>query len=250
MSAPPQITENWRAFWDAHADAIGTKPPPEYLAQTVVSRLQPRPGLKILEAGSGTGGLATRLLREGAEVTVLDIVPQCIRALCAHVPSDAPFHAVVGDLFRMPFPDGTFDAVFNSGVMEHFQPDDIRRGLTEMARVLKPGGRLMCIVPNARGRFYVWGKRRQETAGTWPYGPEYPQWSLAPLLNNQGLQLEGETPVGVRIQTHFLDGWRKLLARVLVAPFSQFSRTGAALWGAYLLVSCWRKPVVEERLDP
>ena len=81
--------------------------------------------MKILEAGSGTGGLSQQLAKAGADVFVLDIVPACLQAARRKGAAPGTLQGVVGDLFHCPFPDGAFDVVFNSGVMEHFEPDDL-----------------------------------------------------------------------------------------------------------------------------
>jgi SAM-dependent methyltransferase len=133
--------------------------------------------------------------------------------------------------------------VFNSGVMEHFEPDDLRRGLIEMARVLKPGGKLICLVPSARGWFYTQGKRRLEQLGQWQFGVEYPQRSLRGYLAGSGLKCLREYQIGARHQIWFVRGRRRRLAKLLMLPFrSERNRIATALFGGYLLTSVWRKP--------
>jgi SAM-dependent methyltransferase len=235
VSTATEVAGVWRAYWRAHAAEIGGEPP-RYLAQALVRALAPAPGQLILEAGSGTGGLSRVLAAQGAQVHLLDIIADCVRRgrgerTCG----------VVGDLFHLPFADARFDAVFNSGVMEHFLPPDFARGIAEMARVLKPGGRLCVIVPSARGRFYLAGKRRLEAEGQWEYGNEYPQGSLAEYARAGGLTRQEERLIGVRWQARFLQGWRRRAASLLLAPFGEQSRLGASLFGGYLLISTWRK---------
>ena len=53
--------------------------------------------------------------------------------------------ALLGDAHQLPFPDGTFDAVILSEVLEHI-PDD-RHAIAEVARILRPGGTLAVTVP-------------------------------------------------------------------------------------------------------
>ena len=54
-------------------------------------------------------------------------------------------------IFHLPFKDEAFDGVFNLGVLEHFEPDDIRLALREFRRVLKRGGRLVVFWPHRWG---------------------------------------------------------------------------------------------------
>lgn len=236
MTVTANVTETWRAYWDAHGGEIGAEPP-AYLRDVLLAEVRPRAGLRVLEAGCGTGGLARALEDAGAAMTLLDIVPA---AVSRSVAAGRKAYGVNADLFHLPFADASFDAVFNSGVMEHFEPEPMRQGLAEMARVLRPGGRLVVIVPSKRGRYYVAGKRRLERDGKWEYGVEYPQGSLAPRVP-PGLDPVHEYEVGVRWQTRFLEGWRRKLAAALTRPFSETSRLGAALFGGYLLVSSWVK---------
>ncbi len=240
MSSP--VTEVWQAYWDAHRDSV-VAPPPPFLLESLCREVQPRDGLHVLEAGSGTGGLALELAQRGCRVTVVDIVPRCVRdVLHAAGQAGRTLQGAVADLFSLPFADGSFDVVFNSGVMEHFEPDVLQRGIHELSRVLRPGGRLIVVVPSARGRFYIAGKARLEAAGQWDYGREYPQESLAGYMQSAGLSEGHERLTGVRWQTRFLQGWRRRVASALTLPFGEHSSLGAALFGAYLLVSSWRKP--------
>lgn len=235
------VTEVWQAYWDAHRDSV-VAPPPAFLLEALSREVVPRAGLHVLEAGSGTGGLSLALAERGCHVTVVDIVQRCVRdALRAAASSAFPMAGAVADLFQLPFADASFDVVFNSGVMEHFQPELLQRGIVELARVLRPGGRLVVIVPSARGRFYVAGKAQLEAAGKWDYGQEFPQETLAPYMHRAGLPEGHEWLAGVRWQTRFLMGWRRRMAAALTLPFSEGSSLGAALFGAYLLVSSWRK---------
>ncbi len=234
-SAPEGISEVWHEYWRSHQGQIGSSAP-DFLRQSLVSACGNLRGKLALEAGSGTGGLCLALAGEGARVCALDIVPQCLKGAASLR------WRVAGDLFRLPFPQASFDVVFNSGVMEHFEPPDLERGLAEMVRVLRPGGRLVVIVPSARGRFYLQGKRRLEASGRWEYGNEYPVATLKPYMTRLGLTGGSEKLAGVRWQARFLDGWRRALAATLLRPFGENSRVGAALFGAYLLVSAWTKP--------
>lgn len=237
-----EVARVWQDYWQAHGESLDGAPP-RFLMDVLLEECAPAPGRRILEAGSGTGGLAQGLAREGADVFVLDIVPACIQAIARKDPAPGKLSGAVGDLFHCPFTDDTFDVVFNSGVMEHFEPPDFRNGLLEMARVLKPGGKLLCLVPSARGRFYVRGKRRMEREGTWEYGAEYPQRSLRQYLADSGLAFEREYEIGVKYQVAFTRGLERLFARLVLKPFHDRSRTGAALFGGYLLTSVWRKPI-------
>jgi len=97
-----------------------------------------RPGDRVLDACCGTGDLAVAALRAGArEVVGLDFSPKMLER------ARAKQHTVTwleGDVMAMPFGDGEFDsATVGFGVRN---VSDLSAALTELRRVLKPGGRL------------------------------------------------------------------------------------------------------------
>ena len=71
--------------------------------------------------------------------------------LCAET---ARCGAVQGDALHLPFADGTFDRVIASEVLEHI-PDDVA-AMTELARVLRPGGTMAVTVPRCGPEFVNW----------------------------------------------------------------------------------------------
>jgi SAM-dependent methyltransferase len=102
----------------------------------------PERPLRILDAGCGTGGMLD-LYRTwpDVEATGLDFSPDAL-----HFSSKRGHRRLVGgDLMLLPFRTGTFDVVTALDVVEHV-PDD-GRALTEIARVLRPGGILVATVP-------------------------------------------------------------------------------------------------------
>jgi SAM-dependent methyltransferase len=66
-------------------------------------------------------------------------------AAAGEVPGDAAAVALHSDALRLPFPDGSFDKVIISEVLEHISAD--RTAMSEVARVLKPGGLIAVTVP-------------------------------------------------------------------------------------------------------
>ena len=93
----------------------------------------------ILELGCGTGNDAARLAREGYSVTATDLSAQAIGQAQAKFGSLATF--LVADMTRrLPFADGSFDAVM-SNVALHMFPDDVTRAVfAQVGRLVRPGG--------------------------------------------------------------------------------------------------------------
>jgi SAM-dependent methyltransferase len=95
-------------------------------------------GKKVLDVGAGLGYDAQRLVKRGARVTALEYNPVLARLGALNLPAAR----WIGGLSHvLPFADGCFDLVFCNAALHHMQ--DIPSAVTEMLRVLKPGGWLV-----------------------------------------------------------------------------------------------------------
>jgi 2-polyprenyl-3-methyl-5-hydroxy-6-metoxy-1,4-benzoquinol methylase len=99
-------------------------------------------GLRLLDAGCGTGRFSAIAAARGARVTALDVGER----LLAKVAEKCDCERVVGSVERLPFADESFDVVLCSEVVEHLRSP--RAGVGELARVVRPGGRLVLTTPN------------------------------------------------------------------------------------------------------
>jgi len=122
--------------------------------QLLRGRLQP--GMRVLDAGCGSGRNLVYLLRSGYEVfgadTDVDAI-EAVRVLAATLAPQLPganFRAEAVE--EMSFPDAFADVVLSSAVL-HFARDDrhFEAMVTEMWRVLRPGGLLFCRLASAIG---------------------------------------------------------------------------------------------------
>jgi 2-polyprenyl-3-methyl-5-hydroxy-6-metoxy-1,4-benzoquinol methylase len=107
------------------------------------------PGARVLDVGCGDGRLALELERAGARVAGADPSRIAIERARAALPG-APFEQI-GASGRLPFNDSAFDAVTCVHVLQHV--DETQQLMSEMRRVLRPGGTLAVAVPN-NGRVY------------------------------------------------------------------------------------------------
>jgi demethylmenaquinone methyltransferase/2-methoxy-6-polyprenyl-1,4-benzoquinol methylase len=98
------------------------------------------PGSRALDVATGTGDLAIELSRRGAAVTGLDFAPAMLEVARGKAP-DIAFER--GDALALPHRDGEFDAVTVGFGARNFS--DLDRGLREMARVTRPGGRVVVL---------------------------------------------------------------------------------------------------------
>lgn len=117
------------------------------LRRRTINLAQLQPGEQALDVGCGTGTLAIEVARyvgSTGRVAGIDPGPQQIaRARAKAARSNRPIEFQVGVIEQLPFPDQTFDVVFSTLMMHHLPAPLKRQGLTEIARVLKPEGRLI-----------------------------------------------------------------------------------------------------------
>jgi ubiquinone/menaquinone biosynthesis C-methylase UbiE len=101
-------------------------------------------GQRVLDLGCGTADLAADLNGAGADVIAADVAQAALdRAHIRHPGLELRKLEIDGEL---PFADGSFDAVFSSEVIEHVA--DTARWLSEVRRVLAPGGRVLLTTPS------------------------------------------------------------------------------------------------------
>ena len=98
-------------------------------------------GRDVLDFGSGTGRLSEWLVGHGARVEGVDATPEMVAVATARVPR-ARFQ--VGDGRTLPWPDARFDEIVTAYVLQYYLGSD-GAVLRELARVLRPGGRLLAI---------------------------------------------------------------------------------------------------------
>ena len=119
--------------WDAIIEAVG--------------ECAPR---RVLEVGCGPGELAERIATElGAEVVAIDIAVRMVELACSR-----GVDARVGDVQELPFAEGEFDCAVAAWMLFHVP--DLDLGVRELARVLRPGGRLVAATNGARHLEELW----------------------------------------------------------------------------------------------
>ena len=111
------------------------------LQDELVERLEPRSGIRWLDVATGTGEVAKRAARAGAEVVGLDLAPALVETANREAEAEGlDIRYDVGDAEAMPYEDASFDVLSSAcGVM--FAPDHAAIA-AELARVTRPGGRV------------------------------------------------------------------------------------------------------------
>jgi ubiquinone/menaquinone biosynthesis C-methylase UbiE len=160
-----RLTPELRARIQASFDAASrdeehfpsTIDPRIYHVKLIGEHLGPLAGKRVLDVGCGKGRFARLFLERepAAEIWGLDISEEMLRFVPAGI------HTRAGSMTDLPFEDGFFDAAYATESLEHAV--EIERAVSEICRVVKPGGRIAVIDKNAR----KWG--RLET-------PEWERW--------------------------------------------------------------------------
>jgi len=106
-------------------------------------------GMTVLDAGCGYGRNLVHLLREGCRVFALDADPKAVdhvRLLSTSLSTGLPAENFqVGPIERMPFADGIADVVLCNSVLHYSRDEEhFRAQVSELWRVLRPGGMLFC----------------------------------------------------------------------------------------------------------
>jgi hypothetical protein len=170
-----QMKDSMRAPWTAGdfgaiAREIGA---PE--AERFVARMGLEPGARVLDIACGTGNVTIRLARRGAMVTGLDMMPHPLEEARARAAREGlRIRFDEGFAETLPYPHGSFDVLVSMfGIMFSPLPATV---VSEMARVLRPGGRLALANWTPSG----FGGKMSEVGGR--YLPPPPQGTVSPFL--------------------------------------------------------------------
>lgn len=101
--------------------------------------------LRVLEIGAGDLALSRRLAGLVREVHAVDVAS----AIAATESPARNLHIYLTDGRRLPLAGGCIDLVYSNQLLEHLHPEDAALHLREVHRVLAPGGRYLCVTPNA-----------------------------------------------------------------------------------------------------
>ena len=135
---------------------------PSYPPEAIDWLLAPAAGWTahdVLDLGAGTGKLTTRLVERGLNVIAVDPIAEMLEVLRTALP-ETP--ALLGTAEHIPLPDNTVDAVLVAQAWHWFDPE---QAVAEVARVLRPGGRLG-LVWNVQDDRLGWVKEFSRIVGT------------------------------------------------------------------------------------
>jgi SAM-dependent methyltransferase len=164
--------EKIRAFWNAHPCGEHQVESPEgdyeaffsaydtmrYGREThILQRLDTLNlhGQRVLEIGLGQGADSEQIIRRGAVWSGVDLTSESVARVAARLRLRALPYASLecASALALPFPDNSFDLVFSHGVLHHIP--DVQTAQREIARVLKPGGKLVAMLYARRSLNYL-----------------------------------------------------------------------------------------------
>lgn len=102
------------------------------------------PAAVFLEIGAGDCALSSAVAPLVKRVYALDVSPTITQGTMP----PASLEVVLSDGISLPFPNASVDVAYSNQLMEHLHPDDALEQLQNLYRVLKPGGRYVCITPH------------------------------------------------------------------------------------------------------
>lgn len=125
---------------------------PFELAAYLSQRFQIRPGSRLLDNGCGRGDFLYGFQKAGMEIYGTDIAENPVKG--EWYSKQNIYGGIDLENSTLPFQDNFFDVVFTKSVIEHIHKPE--RFLSECHRVLKPGGRIIVMVPDWHSCLYIY----------------------------------------------------------------------------------------------
>lgn len=222
----------------------------------VMDTLEPRPGELLLDVGCGTGTmLAMMEAVYGTRGVGIDFNRGAVESAIACSRGESEFFTA--EALQLPFRDGSFDIVTTLGVLEHV-PDPARM-ISEIGRVLKPGGRMLLHTASKKNRWTWHWWQRLTSFGRYGLGVDdkaghdqgnfFEQEGLESMIRAAGLDRVGTYVVHTMYTIMFDEAFPGLLPRLLgtrlLDTIGSLLDTADALpsrmgYGNELLATAWK----------
>ncbi len=140
---------------------------------------------KVLEIGCGTGYFTKEIAKTNAQVTAIDISPELLNIARQEI-TEPNVSFLLDNAYDLSFKDESFDSIVGSSVLHHLE---IGKAISEMLRVLKPGGSIFFTEPNMMNPQIALQKNipaLKRKLGDSPDETAFFRWSLNKLLRKTG----------------------------------------------------------------
>lgn len=155
---PEQIDQNWDEYWSRSSkkqshwayDQIAIFYRKFIIRPSLTGFIHKyfRAGDKVLHAGCGSGQVDGGI-SDYIDITALDLSTEALQLYQKFNPQVK--NCIHGSIFDIQMPAASIDGIYNLGVMEHFDRQDIQKILLEFNRVLKPSGKIVLFWPPKQG---------------------------------------------------------------------------------------------------
>lgn len=142
--------ENWDQFWDANTESRFTKKSWSKIRIMTLLKQVLKPGMKVLDAGCGSGFFSDFFISQGCEVYTLDYSESALEVARKKTQNRSKAYLKENLLepdFGSRF-ENTFDLIFTDGLFEHFTLEDQNKILANFKKTKKPDGIITTFVPN------------------------------------------------------------------------------------------------------
>jgi SAM-dependent methyltransferase len=168
---PDQLPHRWDDHVFVYEEVF--EPFTLQFAQAAIAALGLPAGASVLDVGAGSGGAALAMAGRGLEVTAIDASPRMVERLLARAAErHLPVEARAMDGQALQFEDATFDAALS--VLGVILFPEAERGLAEMRRVVRPGGRVCLATWTEPQSYELAAELRAAIQAVWPEQPPAP----------------------------------------------------------------------------
>lgn len=181
------VSANYRVAVEPHEAALAAD------VRAILARRGIEPGATLLEAGCGSGHLSLELRRAGYRTDLLDFdaasLAKARQGFEAEPASLDGTGFILGDLLKLDesVQPGSYDVVWNSGVLEHFSAETLERALRQMGRAARRA--VLVIVPNPASVIYLAYREAMLQQQRWDVGVEMLREDYEDRARASGLRL-------------------------------------------------------------
>jgi ubiquinone/menaquinone biosynthesis C-methylase UbiE len=168
---PDQLPQRWDDHVCVYEEVF--EPFTLQFAQTAISALGLAGGSSVLDVGAGSGGAALAMAERGLRVTAIDASPRMVERIGARAAARGlSIDAQAMDGQALQFQDAAFDAALS--VLGIILFPDAERGLSEMQRVVRSGGRVSIVTWTQPQNYELAAELRAALQSVWPEQPPAP----------------------------------------------------------------------------